>query len=52
MNRRFRAALAIYAVLGILAALTLDGDFRIGTLLILGLIALKSYLVVLRHKLD
>jgi diacylglycerol kinase len=45
-------ALAIYSVLGLLAIFTLDGDFRIGTLIVLGLIALKSWLVVLRAQLD
>jgi hypothetical protein len=52
MNRRFAAALSVYAILGILVWLTLDGDFRIGTLIILGLIALKTWLVVLKRTLD
>ena len=52
MNLTFRNVLAIYAVLGLLAALTLDGDFRIGILIVLGGITLKTWLVELRKKLD
>jgi len=52
MNRRFRAALGVYAILGILAAITLDGDFLIGTLILLGGIALKTWLAVLKERQD
>ena len=44
--------MGIYAILALLAALTLDGDFRFGTLIVLGGIALKTWLVELRNKLD
>jgi hypothetical protein len=52
MNRRFAAALAAYAILGILVLVTLDGEFRIGTLIILGGIALKTWLAVLKQRQD
>jgi hypothetical protein len=52
MNRRFAVALSLYAVLGVLAAFTLDGHFRIGTFIVLGGIALKTWLVVLKRRLD
>jgi len=52
MNLSFRAALLVYAVLGLLAAITLDGEFRIGILIVLGGITVKSWLVELRKKLD
>lgn len=52
MNVRLRVALATYAILGILAAATLDGDFRIGILILLGGITFKTWLVELRKKLD
>ena len=52
MNRRFAATLAVYAILGILASLTLDGEFRIGTLIFLGGIALKTWLAVLKQRQD
>jgi hypothetical protein len=52
MNLSFRKVLIIYAVLGILAAVTLDGEFRIGIFILLGGITLKSWLVELRKKLD
>ncbi len=52
MNLSVRAAYAVYAVLGLLALLTLDGEFRIGILILLGGIALKTWLVELRKRLD
>jgi len=52
MMQRFRAAMAILALLAILAALTLDGPIRIGTLVFLGGIALKTWLVVLKSRID
>ena len=50
MNRRFIYALLVYAVLAILAALTLDGLIRIATLVLLGGFALKTYLAVLKDR--
>jgi uncharacterized membrane protein YczE len=52
MDRRFKMAMVVYAVLALLAILTLDGPFRIGTLVFLAGVALKTWLVVLRRKLD
>ena len=52
MNLSLRTALATYAILGLLAALTLDGEFRIGILILLGGITLKTWLVELRKRLD
>jgi hypothetical protein len=52
MQIRLRTALATYAILALLAALTLEGDFRIGILILLGGITLKTWLVELRKKLD
>ena len=52
MNRRFLYALLIYAVLAILATLTLDGIIRIATLVLLGGFALKTYLAVLKDRID
>ena len=52
MNLSFRVALLVYAILGLLAAVTLDGEFRIGILILLGGITVKSWLVELRKKLD
>jgi hypothetical protein len=52
MNLNFRVVLLVYAILGLLAAVTLDGEFRIGILILLGGITLKSWLVELRKKLD
>jgi len=44
--------MAILVVLAALAAFTLDGPIRIGTLVFLGGIALKSWLVVLKNRMD
>jgi hypothetical protein len=52
MNRRFLTAMAVYAVLAILAGFTLTGDMRALTWFILGAIALKTWLVELRKRLD
>jgi hypothetical protein len=52
MNRRFRFAMAVYAVLAILAGFTLTGDIRLLTWFILGAIAVKTWLVELRKRLD
>jgi hypothetical protein len=50
MNRRFLYAMLTYAVLAILAGLTLDGLIRIATLVLLGGFALKTYLAVLKDR--
>ena len=52
MKHRFWKALATYAVLALLAGFTLDGPLRIATLIFLAGIALKTYLEVLKDRLD
>ncbi|MDP8989210.1 MAG: hypothetical protein M3N41_03920 [Acidobacteriota bacterium] len=52
MNRRFLNALLVYAVLAVLAAFTLDGVIRIATWVLLGGFALKTYLAVLKDRID
>ncbi len=52
MNRRFGAALAVYAVLALLAWLTLNGTFLWATWIFLGGIAVKTCLVVLQRRMD
>ncbi len=52
MDRRFIAAMTVYAVLAILAGFTLTGVIRIATWIFLGGIALKTLLVVLKRRLD
>ena len=52
MMRRFGATLAILGALASLAFFTLDGVIRIGTLVFLGGIALKTWLVVLKDRMD
>ena len=44
--------MATLAVLAALAFLTLDGPIRIGTLIFLGGIALKTWLVVVKNRMD
>jgi hypothetical protein len=52
MNRRFLTALAVYAGLAILAGFTLTGDIRLLTWFILVALAVKTWLVELRKRLD
>ena len=52
MDRRFKIAMSTYAVLAILAGFTLTGTIRVATLIFLAGIALKTWLVVLRRRLD
>jgi hypothetical protein len=52
LMQKFRVTLAILAVLAGLAFLTLDGVIRIATLIFLGGIAIKSWLVVLKSRVD
>ena len=44
--------MAVYAVLAVLAGFTLTGDIRFLTWFILGAIAVKTWLVELRKRLD
>ena len=46
---RFYVAMICYAAIGILAWLTLDGNFLLVVLVILGALALKTYLHTLRE---
>ena len=52
MNRRFLYAMLTYVALAILAVFTLDGLIRIATLVLLGGFALKTYLAVLKSRID
>jgi hypothetical protein len=52
MNVRFVAAMSAYAVLAILAGFTLDGNIRLGTWVILGYFAFRTWLVVLKRRED
>jgi hypothetical protein len=52
MKRRFLLAMLTYAILAVLAGLTLDGVIRIATLVLLGGFALKTYLAVLKDGID
>ena len=50
MNRKFAVTLATFAGLAILAYFTLDGKILLATWIFLGAFALKSWLVVLKHR--
>jgi len=50
MDLRFVAAMSCYAVLAILAGFTLTGDIRLVTWIVLGGIAIRTWLVVLKRK--
>lgn len=47
MQSRFLRAMGAYAVLALLAAFTLDGDFRIAVWILLAGLAVKTYIA---HK--
>ena len=47
MRHRFSSAMGAYAVLALLAALTLDGLFRVAVWIFLGGLAVKTYIA---HK--
>jgi hypothetical protein len=49
MQTRLVAGALAYSILGGLAALTLDGKLRIATLLILGALALRTYIAIKRY---
>jgi hypothetical protein len=44
--------MSCYAMLALLAGLTLDGNLRIGTWIFLGGIALRTWLAVLKSRAD
>jgi hypothetical protein len=50
MSPRFSIAMGIYAVLAVLAGVTLDGKIRLATWLFLALFALKTVLAHLRKR--
>ena len=52
MKRRFWYAILTYSVLALLAGFTLEGVIRWGTLIFLAGIALKTYISVLKDRLD
>jgi hypothetical protein len=52
LRRRLKLALAAYAVLAVLAALTLDGVLLYCVLLFLGALAVRSWAVVKREELE
>ena len=52
MDQRLRTTLIVYAVLAVLAGLTLDGKLLWGTWIFLGVFAVKTWLVVLKRRLD
>ena len=52
LKHRFRWAMGTYATLAVLAGFTLDGTILIATLLILGMFAVKTWLAVLKDRVD
>jgi len=44
MKNRFIVAMACYAVLALLSAFTLEGEFRIGVWILLGGLAVKTWI--------
>ena len=42
MDKRFLGAMAAYAVLAVMAALTLDGKLRLGVWIVLAALAVKT----------
>jgi cyanate permease len=50
VNPRFYLALGCYAILALLAAVTLEGPFRLAIWVFLGGLAFKTWLVTLREK--
>ena len=52
MDLTFIAAMSAYAILAVLAGFTLSGDIRIVTWIVLGGIALRTWLVVLKRRED
>jgi hypothetical protein len=52
LRRKLKWALAAYAILTALAALTLDGPLLYAVLLFLGALAVRSWIVVRREELE
>ena len=52
MSRKLTIALSIFAVLGVLAALTLDGKMLLVTLLALVLFAFRTWLADYRSRIE
>jgi hypothetical protein len=52
MNLKFAMAMGAYIALAVLAGVTLDGKMRIGTWIVLGYFAVRTYLVVLKRRLE
>jgi hypothetical protein len=52
MKHRFIFAMVVYAVLGLLAGFTLSDRIRLATLVFLAGMALKTYLAVLKDRVD
>jgi len=52
VDLRFVAAMACYAMLALLAGLTLEGNLRLATWIFLGGIALRTWLAVLKGRAD
>ena len=50
MQGRLGAALVAYAVLGVLAAATLEGNFRLATLIFLAGLVLKMLIAIKREQ--
>lgn len=50
MERRFKVGLAALGVLALLAGVTLEGDLRWVTWLVLGAFALKSWIALAKQK--
>jgi hypothetical protein len=48
-GRKFYLALAAYAAIALLAGFTLDGNFRLVVWILLGALALKSYIHTLKQ---
>ena len=49
---RFLRTMAVYLVLAILAGVTLDGNVRLASWIFLGGLAFKTWLVVLKRRMD
>jgi hypothetical protein len=52
INLRLVAAMSAYAILAILAGFTLSGNIRLGTWVIIGYFAFRTWLVVLKSRED
>ena len=49
-KRKFYIAMASYAVIALMAALTLDGKFRLVVWILMGGLALKTYIASLKEQ--